>query len=334
MKSKFIKKISFVLLFALIFSGFMFMFSVSVSAADDEVKADPSGAYLKYTVNVKKKEGDAALAYHFITLRKFDYIIQEGDMLEYDVYLYIDEGGWGAIDGDIKGVGVIRDSGMVDLDGNGIHTGVDLSGEAFEEWYHRIIPFGLTEDDNGEKYTVGRTLTQIQLAMHPVSDELVYTGVVLYDNIVITNNGEVKLVVFKDEGDFVPEEVKFSHAQGLKKEDATIELCVFTDEEMQTMKDKEEAKIRELEARELAKAEAEAAKEASREQASIDAAIEASIEEANRTEAINEPDNSPSDDDGGGINIGLIAIIAVAGVVIVVVVIVVIVVSGKKKGGK
>ena len=223
MKSKFMKKISFIVLFAVIFSSFIFMFNFTINAADEEeVKANPSGAYLKYTVNVHKTLEGNNLAYHFITLRKFDYVIQEGDMLEYDVYLYIDETGWGAIDGEISGVGVIRDSGMRDLDGTGIHTGQDLSGDAFEQWYHRMIPFGLTEEENGDKYTVGRTLKQIQLAMHPSVEENDYQGVVLYDNIVITNNGEVKLVIFRDESDFIPEEVKYSHSQGVKKEDGKI----------------------------------------------------------------------------------------------------------------
>ncbi|MCL1857926.1 MAG: hypothetical protein FWF92_01660 [Oscillospiraceae bacterium] len=331
MKSKFIKKISFFVLFAVIFSCFMFMFSFNVNA-EEEIKANPSGAYLKYTVNVNKKEDDPALAYHFITLRKFDYLIQEGDMLEYDVYLYIDEKGWGAIDGEITGVGTIRDSGMSDTDGNGIHTGQDLSGEAFEQWYHRVIPFGITEDENEEKYTVGRPLKQIQLAMHPESDELVYTGVVLYDNIVITNNGEVKLVIFRDEADFVPEEVKFSHAQGLKRDDATVECLVFTPEEEQAFKDAEEAKIKEQESREASKAEAEASKQASIEQASIDASLEASIEEANRTEAINEPTTSENSD-GNDIPVGIIIGIA-AGIIVLIVIILIIVTSSKKKGGK
>ena len=337
MKSEFIKKLSFIILFAVIFSVFALNFSVLTVSAEEGDEPNPSGAYLKYTVNVEKKEDDPRLAYHFMTLRKFDYVIQEGDMLEYDVYSYIDEKGWGAIDGDISGVGTIRDSGMSDTEGNGIHTGVDLSTSCFEEWWHRVIPFGITEDENEEKYTVGRTLKQIQLAMHPESDEDVYTGVVLYDNIVITNNGEVKLVIFRDEGDFVPEEVKFSHGQGVKRDAGTIECLVFTDEEMQAFKDAEEAKIKEQESREAAKAEAEAAKQASIEQASIDASI-AESEAANNTEAINEnPANdsgSSSDkDDGGGLPVGLIIGI-IAGVVVIIAVVIVIIMSGKKKDGE
>jgi len=333
MKVKSVKKISFIVLFAVIFSAFIFLFNFTVSA-EDEVKANPSGAYLKYTVNVNKKEDGPSLAYHFITLRKFSYEIQEGDMLEYDVYLYIDEKGWGAIDGEIAGVGVIRDSGMIDLDGTNIHTGNDLSGFAFEEWYHRVIPFGLTEDENGDKYTVGRTLKQIQLAMHPDSDELVYTGVVLYDNIVITNNGEVKLVIFKDESDFIPEEVKYSHSQGLKKDDAKVECLVFTPEEEQAFKDAEEAKIKAAEEKAQKEQESREAAEASKEQASIDASI-AESEAANNTEAINEAateDGSATEDDGD-MNMGLVIGISV-GVPVFMFIIIMIVVISKKKGGK
>ena len=327
-------KISFVILFAMFFSVFfVFAFAPAVTAAEGD-KPNPSGAYLKYTVDVSKK-GDERLAYNFMTIRKLDYVIQEGDVLEYDVYITLDERGWGAVDGEISVVGTIRDSGMSDTENNGIHTGVDLSGEAFEQWYHRVIPFGITEDDNAEKYTVGRTLKLFQLAMHPEADENEYQGVALYDNIVITNNGEVKLVIFRDAEDFAESEVKLSHQSGAK---GTVELLVFTEDEEREFKEAEERAIKEQESREAAKIEAESQRAASIEQASIEASsIEALKQEedaAKNTDPINEPTgNSGSDSDSeanGAVSLVLIIAVAV-GVAALIVIIIVIVMTGKKK---
>ena len=327
----------FIILFAVIFS--VIAFNIMANAADDdEVTANPSGAYLKYTVDVNKKDSqdNPNLAHNFMAIRKLDYVIQEGDMLEYDIYITVDEKGWGAIDGVLSGYGEsIRDLGLSDTNGVGVHTGNDLSGYAFEQWYHRIIPFGLTEDES-DKPTVGRTLKQIQLAMHPESSENDYQGIALYDNIVITNNGEVKFVIFKDESDFVPEEVKkVGTPLGSK---GTIEMFVFTPEEEQAFKDAEEAKRIEEESREAARLEAEASKEASREQASIDASV-AESEAANNTSPIDEnntagaAENNNIEADGGStMNISLV-IIAAVGIPVLIVIVIFIVVS-RKKGGR
>jgi len=185
--SKFIKKISFIVLFAVIFSVFMLNFTISVSA-DDEVKANPSGAYIKYTVDVNKKEDDSPdweLAYNFFNIKTINYTIEEGDVIEYDVYISTDEGGWGHVDGNANtSTGNLRDTNASDTDGNGIHTGFDLSGDAykddpFDEWYHRRLEIG--DNDN----CTGKTIKQFQIAMHPRNDEPEYQGYVLYDNIVI-----------------------------------------------------------------------------------------------------------------------------------------------------
>ena len=330
MKSKSVKKVSFIVLFAVIFSAFFTVFNLTVSA-DDDTKANPSGAYIKYTVNITKKDNGAAdwgLAYNFFNIKKIDYVIEEGDVIEYDVYINTDEAGWGHIDANTS-TGNLRDTGASDSDGNGIHTGQDLSGSAygddpFGEWYHRKLEVG--DSDN----CVGVTIKQFQIAMHPNNDEPEYQGYALYDNIVITNNGVVKLVVFKDESDWIPEQVKLNHQKDCKAE---VECLVFTPEEEQKFIEVAEAKRIEEESKEAARIEAEASKEASREQASIDVSIEASIEEASRTETINEPADSESDDEGG-MNTGLIIIIAAAAVVIIVIVVVLIIATGKKKDGK
>ena len=333
MKSKFTKKISFIVLFAVLFSSLFFMFNFTVNAAadDEEIKANPSGAYIKCTATVLKPDTtDKTLAHCSYVIKKTDYVIQEGDMLEYDVKIDFDEyGGFGALDGDVQNFGTsLRDApGMSDQNGVGVHIGTDFREYAYDEWYHRIINIGTTEDE-AERFTVGKKLINVQFGVHPSSPEpFDFTATVLYDNIVITNNGEVKYVIFRDAEDFNPEDVKKIGGEFVTP---SVECLVFTDEEIQAFKDAEEAKIRELEAKEASKAEAEASREASREQASIDASI-AESEAANRTEAISEPDDSASDD--GGVNIGLILGIA-GGAVVIVIVIILIAATGKKKDGK
>ena len=194
----------------------------------EDSKANPSGAYLKYTVNIDIKQG-INLAYNFYTLKKLNYVIQEGDILEYDVTISRNERGWGAVDGEITGMLNLRDSGLEDTDGNSIHTGEDLSYYAYGKWYHRSITIGVTEKENGDKYIAGQTLKQIQLAMHAWDAENHSQGVVLYDNIVVTNGGEVKLVIFKDESDFIESDLEFSHSQNTDQ--VMIECPVFTPEE-------------------------------------------------------------------------------------------------------
>ena len=63
---------------------------------------------------------------------------------------------------------------------------------AYNKWYHRILEVG--DNDN----CVGQTIKDFQIAAHPQNDNLEEHGVVLYDNIVIKNNGEVKLVIFQN----------------------------------------------------------------------------------------------------------------------------------------
>ena len=321
---KTIKKVSFVILFAVIFSAFMFNFTVSA-----ETKAAQEGAYIKYTVDINKPDGET-LAYNFFNMKQIDYVIQAGDMIEYDVYITVEEAGWGAVDGNATTpTGNLRDTGSVDTDGASIHTGSDVSFFAYEKWYHRTLEIGDNEN------CVGQTINQFQIASHPNNDEASYQGIALYDNIVITNKGEVKLVIFKDEGDWIPDQVKLNHEKDCT---ATLEVLVFTAEEMQAFIDAEEAAIKAQEEKEAAKAEAEALRQASVEQASIDAAL-AAEQAANETEVLSEDangdgseadtTNSSDSDDEKSINVLLIVGI-VAGV-LVIIIIVVVVVSSKKK---
>lgn len=334
------------------------VFNVSAAIGD---KPNPSGAYIKYTVDVNKPEGET-LSYNYVNFVLMDYVIQEGDVVEYDVYISLEEAGWGAIDAKADTQwGEMRDCGAVDSDGHGIHTGVDLSDSAFEQWYHRALLIGENEG------LVGFTMEYFQICSHPNNGELQYQAYVLYDNIVITNNGQEKYVVFRDEShwpreekalDIVdppprPEVPEGEEAPPLTQEErlerqltlshqkdcsAKMELLVFTQEDMDAFAAAEEAKIAEAASKEASKAEAEASKEASREQASIDASIKQSEEEAaaaaateGGAEAAGETAAEDTEkDDEGTSNMILIICIAGGGLVLVIV-IVLIAVTGKKK---
>ena len=356
------KKISAIILTAMMIVSLFSAASVfSVSAAIGD-KANPSGAYIKYSVDVDKPEGET-LSYNYVNFKLMDYVIQEGDVVEYDVYIGLDEAGWGAIDAKADTQwGEMRDSGAVDSDGSGIHTGVNIAEYAFDQWYHRALLIG--ENDG----LVGFTMEYFQICSHPNNGELQYSTYVLYDNIVITNNGQEKFVVFRDEADWPSAEkaldivsppprpdppegeelppltdeeraarqLTFSHQKDCS---AKMELLVFTQEDMDAFAAAAAAKAAEEASREASKAEADASREASREQASIDASIKQSEEDAAAAAAEagddgaaegDAADKETAKDDEEGSNMILIICIAGGGLVLVIVIIL-IAVTGKKK---
>ena len=318
----------------------IFFSLTAAPVAAQETKPNPSGAYLKFTVDVNKADDEMPLAFNYYYIKDFEYVIQEGDKLEYDVWLSIEETGWGHVDGDISypgGRANMRDnSNFQDQEGTGFHTGQDISFYAYNRWFHRIINLGVTEEEavDSSKSTVGSTLHFLQLSMHPSVDENNYQGYVLYDNIVITNNGEVKFVIFQNADDLNPEEMRLSHNRGSA---STVEILVFTDEEMQSFQAEEEARIRAAEEREAARLEAEAQRQAEAEErariAEEQAAQQAEAElEAENNDAENDTPIAPTlesnADDSNGISPIIFILI---GIVLVVVIIIILLV--KKKGG-
>lgn len=336
------------------------IFGVNAAIGD---KPNPSGAYIKYTVDVNKPEGET-LSYNYVNFILMDYVIQEGDVVEYDVYIGLEEAGWGAIDAKADTQwGEMRDSGAVDSDGNGIHTGVDISSYAFGQWYHRALLIG--ENDG----LVGFTMEYFQICSHPNNGELQYQAYVLYDNIVITNNGAEKYVVFRDEShwpkaekaiDIVlppprPEPPEGEELPPLTDEEradrqltlshqkdcsAKMELLVFTQEEIDAFKAAEEAKIAEAASKEAAKASEDLSRAESREQASIEASKKLAEEEAAAAAEAAGGDDSGAEGDKAtsgeksdsedSPNMILIICIAGGGLVLVIVIIL-IAVTGKKK---
>ena len=304
----------------------------AAAAAGDE--PGPSGAYLKYTVDVDKTNVDGDLAFcYWIIKANPEYVLSDGDTLEYDVWISQEETGWGHIDGDLSGAN-LRDRGFSDNEGNGFHTGQDISYYAYETWWHRSVRLGYSaeeaEDEGINMTTAGIALKNIQLSMHPAVSEDLYQGYALYDNIVITNNGEVKCVIFKDEGDLDPNAFKYSHSQGAV---GKVEILTFTQAELDAFEAAKAAKIAEAASIEASKAEAEASREASREQANIEASIKQSEDEAEAAKAENETENEKVEKSGSANTI--IIIIAVCAAVLIIVIIIIAVFSkGKKKGDK
>ena len=310
------KKFASIILFAMVLSAF------SITAA---AQAEPSGAYLKFSVEVNKPDGESLAYNYYFIVQNLGYVLQDGDTLEYDVWISIEETGWGHIDGDINGAN-LRDRGFSDNEGTGFHTGQDISYYAYERWWHRSVEMG-TEEYAGQK------LNSIQLSMHPAVDENNYSGYALYDNIVITNNGEIKLVIFKDVGDLDPEKFRLSHQ---KDSSGKVELLVFTPEEEQAFIDAEEARIQaeiEKEAARIAAAEQrekEAAERAAAEAEEAErlAAEQAAAEQENEEKVSDSTGNAPADNNKSDVNIGLIIVVAVG---VTAIIIIIIVIARKKK---
>jgi len=313
------KKIALIILFALLFSALAF----TASAA----QAEPSGSYLRFSVDVNKPEGEYLAFNFFIIATDLGYIIQDGDVLEYDVWISLEETGWGHIDGDIDGATLRDNPNFQDQEGTGFHTGNDISFSAYNRWFRRQIEIGFTEETaaHPDRATAGQTLNSIQLSMHPSVPDNNYSGYALYDNIVITNNGEVQFVIFRDEGDLDPDNFGLSHQQGST---STVEILIFSEEEEQAFRDAEEARVRAEEERAAARAaEAEAREEAARlaaEQAAEEEAERLAAEniiEEDETEIAIEPDEA-------GLPIGVIIGVAVG--IIALGIIIIAVARGKK----
>lgn len=331
---KLIKVICLILVFIMVLSSSA---AFTASAARSQ-EAEPSGAHLRFTVNVDKTnyDGDLAFNYYFI-VEDLGYVLQDGDTLEYDVWISIEQTGWGHIDGDIDGAN-LRDRGFRDHEGTSFHTGQDISYFAYNRWFRRRVQLGFSEENAAaegvDRPTAGSVLNSIQLSMHPAVPEDLYQGYVLYDNIVITNNGEIQLVIFQNEGDLDPEAFRLSHQRGST---STVELLVFTEADEQAFRDAEAERERVAAEREAARIEAAAERErqaeeaaAERERLAEEAAAQAEAEAAaeETEEAPTTTAASPATDDDG-MNIGIIIGI-IAGVIIIAVIIII---AAKKKGG-
>jgi hypothetical protein len=180
----------------------------------------PEGDVLRYDVKFNKMK-DKDYAYTFMRIAEFDYTVVEGDVLEYDVKISKDIAGLGTVDGMI-GEDTIRDNSK-NIDQNGIQTHpgnyffTNLISNDFNSWFRRKVNISNSE-------TIGKQLTEIQLAMHPEqkADEFSNLSVVIwYDNIRITNNGKVKLVIFESAKD-----IDISKAELVNSRNASAKVSI------------------------------------------------------------------------------------------------------------
>ena len=325
-------------LFVLPLLFFAILFSVPASAEyGPDAAAAPSGAYLKYTVKFNKPEDESNLAYSYEILKRLDYEIQEGDMLEYDVRIDTEIDGIGALDGMIIGADVIRGvNGIQDQNGVTVHTLGDLSDYCYDRWYHRVLNLALTEEEAENnpdgKYTVGRMFTDIYLGVHPMgTEEFDFTATIMYDNIVITNNGEVKLVIFQNAEDYPEKGVRHLMDNGYS--DSFVELAEFSSEDIERFTEevasREQASIeaseeasRRRESQEISREEEEAARKASEEES------RKASEEESRKASLEAEETEKSDENG--LNMWIV-IGCVAGVALIAIVVVLVLASGSKK---
>ena len=300
--------------------------------ADGPILAAPEGDYLNLEVAINKSDTDT-LSYCFYRAKRMEYEIQPGDVIEYDYCISDELPGLGHIDLKITGAPTMgRDMGWSDTDGTGFHTGQDLSFIGANVWAHRAVPFGFTEDDLGdaEKATAGKVLTELQVATHPEDGMGEYTEktvVVKYDNIVITNNGEEKFVIFRSAEDVGEGDFKVDHQEKSKGVLTVAQMDAAESDAIKAaqLKAIEDASIAEEE-RLIKMSEEQASREAAK------ASEEASIAESESIAAAEAANTTEAPADNGTENSSnTIIIIVIVAVVVVALVIVIVVAANKKK---
>lgn len=150
---------------------------------------------------------DSDIAQLYMSLEGLLYEIQPGDVLEYDVKISVPARGYGFVDADMLVGGTLREVVYcTDQFGATVHPQSDLSLHAGGQWMHRVINLDVPYSTyNPALNTTGKTMQNLLLSCQPyrVNGSFDYTEVtVYYDNIRITNGGEVKLNIFTNAGDW------------------------------------------------------------------------------------------------------------------------------------
>ncbi len=173
----------------------------SLSLAEPAPEGDALVMDVKLNGNL---EGDVGQFY--FSIDNLNYEIQKGDVLEYDVKISVPARGYGHVDADVIGAGPLRDNQyMCDQYGQSVHPQNDLSVYAGGQWMHRVIGLDISYSTYNTYFnTTGKKLSNLLLTSQPykMNGAFDYTEVtVYYDNIRITNNGEEKRVIFREEAD-------------------------------------------------------------------------------------------------------------------------------------
>ena len=183
------------------------------------VEARPEGDVLSLRVHIDISTAAdfASLTY---TLAELGYEIQDGDLLEYDVMISEPMLGFGSIDGAINGAGLIRDNLYItDQYGIQAHPQGELSVQSGGIWSHRVLGLSVPYSTyNQAMNTPGKVLQNLSLSAYPrkINGRFAYTDVtVYYDNIVITNNGKLKLEIFRSNDDLIQQNMVLTNSSSL-----------------------------------------------------------------------------------------------------------------------
>lgn len=175
-----------------------------------KVHADDLAAALRLELKIEKA-ADATLSFYFLNIADLNYVVQPGDVLEYDVMMENPLHGVGHVDAALDNGGWLRDCGVMDTDGANCHPMGDLRSKASGVIYHRSMLIG--------DAVAGRTIEKLQLAAHPDANAYEQyengTYVVWYANIRITNNGEVKKVIYAKHSDFANLQISNGNSQNI-----------------------------------------------------------------------------------------------------------------------
>lgn len=135
--------------------------------------------YLKITYTMTQTGGNGYL-YAFIPTAS--YTVQNGDFLEYDIFL---ESNQPAIGTDVHfSNGALRDAGVNDQNGVNVHPAQDLRPYAYGKWYRRRMP--ITNSTGGS--TIGQTLNYVNVVCEL---DTAGTYVAYYKNLAITDGNGV-----------------------------------------------------------------------------------------------------------------------------------------------
>lgn len=118
------------------------------------------------------------------------YIFQQGDAIEYDVYLHSDHAGVGGLDiSTTEGAAFSDSRDWVDKNGLIGRPDADLRSRAYLRWYHRKLPV--------PEAMVGKTSASWELSIEgnfAAND----VPAAMYDNIYVTRNSAVAFTVYAD----------------------------------------------------------------------------------------------------------------------------------------
>jgi len=168
-------------------------------------EAKPEGDILALHAKLDGSTEDLE-AYVRCRIAMIDYTIQEGDVLEYDVRISVPSNGFGFVDSTVTNAGNLR-SMVYCIDQFGLTAGANdsLAVQAGGKWTHRILGIDIPYCSyNSDQNTTGKVMRDLTLLAQPhkLNGAFAYSEVsVYYDNIVITNNGEVKVVIFQSASD-------------------------------------------------------------------------------------------------------------------------------------